>query len=155
MVLVINAEAKWLVEHGPKVANTPQPSREALRPHILYSDDTAGSCKWGGWHKPGRVHFQSLRGKIKKGRSLPTTKTAEEQSRVRLYEQHDMENKLASKKRKPKLTVPKIDLTGAAVGFESDGDYEFDEPPADEVQNLLAQAAGPPAAHAAQQAGDI
>jgi hypothetical protein len=160
VLLVLNAEKKWLVQYKAKEAGKVAPDRRDLRHLVLYSDDAAGSCKFGGWHKPGRLLFHKVRTQIKKGRSLNTTKMAEEQSTQRLFVKHDMEAKLASKKRKPKQTVPKIDLVGADIGFDSDGSCEFAGYESDEdAKKLLADAMAPPeappAAAAAPQAGNI
>jgi hypothetical protein len=158
VVLVLNAEKKWLVQYKCKQEGRKEPDRKELRQYVLYSDDAAGSNKFGGWHKPGRLLFQKIRGQIKKGRSLKTTKLAETQSTERLYVKHDMETKLAGKKRKPKVTVPKIDLDGAAVGFESGDECEIEGYESDEDANkLLAEAMeAPPAADAeAAQEGAI
>ena len=158
VVLVMNAEAKWLIQWKCKRDDEPEPPRKLLRPHIKWSDDAGGSCQWGGWHKEGRLKFQKVRGQIKKGRSLETTQVAEEQCCERLYYKHDMENKLASRKRKPKVKVPKIDLVGADVGFESEGDFEFESYESDgDTNQLLAEAMVKPAAAAAevQQEGEL
>jgi hypothetical protein len=90
VVLVLNAEKKWLVQYKCKQEGRKEPDRKELRQYVLYSDDAAGSNKFGGWHKPGRLLFQKIRGQIKKGRSLKTTKLAETQSTERLYVKHDI-----------------------------------------------------------------
>ena len=157
VVLVLNSEAKRLLQWKCKRESKEEPPRKELCPLILWSDDAAGSCQWGGWHKPGRPLFQEVRNQIKKGRSLNTTKMAEEQSTQRLFVKHDMETKLASRKRKPKVTVPKIDLDGADIGFDSDDDCEFKDYESDgEAAQLLADAmAAPPSAAGATQAGPV
>ena len=62
-------------------------------------------------------------------------------------------DKTSFPKEKTKVTVPKIDLVGAGVGFESDGDYEFAGYESDEyAKQLLAEAMAPSAAAGAEEA---
>ncbi len=151
VILVLNAEKKWLEQYKINKAGGKEPPRDALRKYVLYSDDAGGSCLFGGWHKAGRLMFKEIRSQIKKGRSLETTQLAEEQCRDRLFVKHGMEQKLASRKRKPKAKQPKVDLVGAAIGHgDDDSDCEFEGYESDEdAKQLLAAAMAPPAAPAA------
>ena len=157
VILVLNAEKKWLEQYKINKAGGKEPPRDALRKYVLYSDDAGGSCRFGGWHKPGRLLFKEIRSQIKKGRSLETTKLAEEQCRDRLFVKHDMEKKLASRKRKPKAKQPKVDLVGAAIGHgDDDSDCEFEGYESDDEANReMLAAAMAPAAAAAPQRGSI
>ena len=137
-----NAEQKWNEENTFLKGGWEAPPRTHTRDLVLYSDDKGGNNKFHNWKPEGRKRYNQLRAQIKKARGKEDTPTLENQCRLRLYELHDMENKLGSKKTSTKAKVPRIDLTDAAVGNASDNEefeieaYETD----DEANELLNKA---------------
>jgi hypothetical protein len=137
-----NAEKKWIHMWRAKKFGEAKLDRKKARGLVSYSKDNVGACKFGGWDAKGRKLFAKMRHQIKKSRETEWGKLAEEQSCDRLYEKHDMANKEANRKSKRKKGPPKIDLSEAAFGNDSDkemSDVEF----ADECQELLDLAAKP------------
>jgi len=139
---VENAERKWNEENTFLAGGFDAPPRTATRDLVKYSDDKGGNNKFGNWSEEGRKRYNQLRAQIKKGRGQDDTPTWENQSRLRLYDLHQMGNDPGSKKASSKDKVPRIDLTNAAVGDASDDDnyeieaYETD----DEADELLKKA---------------
>ena len=124
VLMLENCATKWPYT-WKCLAKEAEPNKEAKEMETLYSCKASGHSNWGGWNEASRLRFGKLRSMIAKGRAAKTTKKAEEQCRLRLFDKHGMEERMGKRKKKtPK--PPKIDLTNAAVGFKvTDEGIEF------------------------------
>ena len=154
VLLLENAQEKWFFEAGLQrrlgrsltQVDKKQRWHTTKVPPVKWSTKKAGSNKYGGWEKNGRLRFKKIRFLIEQGRALDTTEAIEEALRKQLEESHTA--KPEAKKEVP-TRQPKLDLRGAAVGAggeeEEVSEEEYDSEEEDRVfelqQLVLAEAA--------------